>query len=74
MHCVGQCALTGLAEQQVNVLGHDHVSVDAHLELAPHAFQTKREQIVNRDVDKIGPPTIATEGDEVRVSGLVKPP
>jgi hypothetical protein len=36
--------------------------------------RTKREQVVNRSVNKIGPATIATEGDEVRLAGLVKPP
>jgi hypothetical protein len=58
----------------MNVFGHYHVPVNAHVEATPHVLQTKREQIVNRGIAEIGLATITTEGDEVRLSGLVIPP
>jgi hypothetical protein len=61
-----------LAKQQVNVFGHHHLSVNAHVEAAPHLPEAKREQVVNGGVDEIGLAAITTEGDEMR--GLVKLP
>src|SRR5271165_1789172 len=63
-----------LAKKQVNVFGHHHVSVNAHVEATPHLLDAKREQTVNRGVDEIGLAAITTEGDEVRLSGSVKQP
>lgn len=61
-----------LAEQQVNVFGHHHVSVDAHVEATTHVLQAEREQVVNCGADEIGLAAITTEGDGMR--GFVKPP
>src|SRR5271157_1461250 len=40
----------------------------------PHLFATKREKDVNCGANEIGLTAITTEGDEMRLSGIVKPP
>jgi len=42
---VGESMLPRFAEQQVNVFGHDHISVDAKLEAAAHAFERGLEDL-----------------------------
>jgi hypothetical protein len=55
------------------VLSHHRASVDAHVDATAHLLQAKRERLVNRGIDEIGLAAITTEGDETRLSGLVKP-
>jgi hypothetical protein len=73
MNRLGQRAMLRLAEQQVNVFRHHHLSVDAHVEATTHGFEATWEQVVNYGVDEIGLAAITTEGDEMRLSGFVKP-
>ena len=74
MNCLGERATLGLAEEQVNMFGHHHVSVDPEREAAAHLLQNNGEQVVNCAVDEIGLAAITTEGDEMRLAGLLKPP
>ena len=73
MDRLGERAVVWLAEQQVNVFGHDNVSVDAHVEVMTHGLKAKWEQVVNCGTDEIGLAAITTEGDEMRLSGFLKP-
>jgi len=65
MNRLGQRPMLRLAEKQVNVFGHCHVSVDARFEATTHVLQAKREQVVNRGVNEIGLTAVTTEGDEM---------
>lgn len=53
-----------LAQQPMHVLGHDDVSVDAHLEAAAHLLQNLEKQIVDRRRIEARPPMVAGEGHE----------
>ena len=60
------------ADQQVDVLGHDDVSVNAPGEAATSAFQTLDEQVVGFGRIEERLPAITTEGEKVRLSGLME--
>ena len=64
--------MLGFADQQVDVLGHDHIPVDAQGEAAAHPFQNLNEQVVNGGRLESQPPMITSEGHEVRLVGLLK--
>jgi len=45
MHRISQGAVIRVADKQMDVLRHDHVAIDPHLELAPHCLQAHRKEI-----------------------------
>ena len=61
----------GLADHQMHVLRHDHVAINAHPEMQSHGFQAEGKQIVEPGVGKFRFSSIASEGDEVRLTGFV---
>lgn len=61
-----------LVEQQVNVLGHDHVSVDAETVVAAHSLEGAHESVAGGVVIEIGLSAVAAEGQEVNLAGLLK--
>ena len=65
VHRFSQVAVFGLADQQMHVLRHDHVAIDAHPETQSHGFQAERKQVVEPGIGKFRFSPIATEGDEV---------
>jgi hypothetical protein len=58
----------------MNVFGHDHVSIDTHREAAARAFKTDDEQVACRGMNELLFTSVTTEGDEVRLSGLMIAP
>ena len=71
MDGVGERAGDRFADQQVDVFGHDNVSVNEHLEAAAHRFEAHEKQIVALGGAEILLPTITTKGYEVGLSGVV---
>ena len=71
MDDVGQRARLRFAQEQMNVLGHDHVSVHEHSEMAAHVFQTGNEEVVSFGGAEVLFAAITTEGDEVSLSGVM---
>ena len=72
MHGVCQKPALRLAQQQVHVLGHDHISVDAQGEAAAHFLQHLDEEIVGGGRLEPSPPMVTSEGHKVRLCGLLK--
>jgi hypothetical protein len=69
MHGVGCCSASfRFADQQMNVLGHDHVSVNVHLELAAHALQANGKQVLDRCGREERMPVRTGEGQEMRLA------
>ena len=64
--------LPRLAEQQVNVLRHDHVTVDVKLETAAHTLQPGLENLPGDGCGKRGTTMVAAERHEVSLAGRVK--
>jgi hypothetical protein len=69
----GEIALLGFTHKQVNVLGHDHITVNVKPLPLPHRFQNLLEQIESCRSAQQWSATIATEGDEMEVSCFLKP-
>jgi hypothetical protein len=61
----------GLADQKVNVLGHDDVSVDAKAEAAAHALKGVLKDVSARVVREQGTAVIRREGHEMALPGMV---
>ena len=74
MDRVSQRPVLRLAQQHVNVFRHHQVAVNAHDETTAHGLQADGEQVVNFRAVEIGPATKTTEGDEMRLSGLLASP
>jgi hypothetical protein len=74
MESIGQRSDFRLTQQQVNVFGHDHVSVHTQVKALAHALQALREQVVDFRAIEIGLATITTESYEVRQTGFVVSP
>jgi hypothetical protein len=60
------------AQQQMHMVGHDHVCVDTKIEAAPDPLKSSLENTLRRRIAKIVPPMPAGERDKVRLSGGVK--
>jgi hypothetical protein len=73
MDRIGQRLAWGLIDEQVHMLGHDHVSVDTHREPAAHPFETEYKEIVIFGAREIWA-TITAERNEVGLSGLMEAP
>ena len=69
---VGEGAALRLAEQQMNVLGHDDVSEDAHFVSTPDTFQRGRKCLLRFGRVEERASLITGEGNEVRTLRLVE--
>jgi hypothetical protein len=65
MNRVGQRARLRFAQQQVDVFGHDDISVHAHLEVFSHSFETEGKQLVGLAVVEERLSAVTTESDEM---------
>jgi len=66
LHGVGDRAAAGLRDQQVNMLRHDHKSIDLHAIKDPCALQRTDKQISKGWIGEVRKPVVTGEGDEVR--------
>jgi hypothetical protein len=64
--------LPRLAEQQVNVLGHDDIAVDAKLETDTHTLQPGLENLFGNGCGERGMAMVAAESHEVTLPGRVE--
>jgi hypothetical protein len=62
----------GFVDQQMNMLRHDHVSINAHGEAAAHVLQTQNKQVIGMGRAKVALSAVATEGEEVGLPGLLE--
>jgi len=62
---------TGFADQQVDVLRHDHIPHHQHLVLEARGFQSPQKEIAPSTTGEQRQPLIAAEGDEMQVAGAV---
>jgi hypothetical protein len=69
---IGQGSVLRFIDQQMNMCGHDHVSVDTHGELAAHVLQTLNEQVARVWGDQVGLSAVATESEEMGLPGLLE--
>jgi hypothetical protein len=51
----------------------DNVAIDAHLEATPRLFKSKQKRFLHLHLSQKWKPVIATEGEEVRLPGVMKP-
>jgi hypothetical protein len=72
VNCVGQQALRGLTQEQMNMFGHQHVPIDAQAETPAHVFQTFEEKLESIRVVEKRLAVITTESNEVRLAGLLQ--
>jgi len=73
LHHHREIAALGFAEQQMNVLGHNHVANDYETVTAAHLFHDFEKQIAILWRAEQSASPIATGRDEVKVSGAVAP-
>ena len=71
LHDGGGSALGWLADEQVNVIGHDDVTSQRETVAVAHLAQKLDEQIPSVRGGKQGQPSVATAGDEVQVAQSV---
>lgn len=64
--------LLRLAEQQLNVFGHDHITVDAKFETEAHTLQSGLENLPGHGCRERGTTMVRGEGHEVSLPGRVK--
>ena len=69
---LGKRAPLRFAHQEVNVIRHHHVPIDAKTETASDALQRVLERSLRTGGDERGTAMITTECDEVSLPGLVK--
>ena len=62
----------GFADEEVDVLGHDHVSDDRELIALAHLFEHGEKQVATLRCAEQGMASIATAGNKMQVSGAVK--
>ena len=60
------------AHQQVHMIGHNNVSIDAKQKSAAHTLDRSFKNRPCRDFGKVRPAMPAGEGDEMRLSGIVE--
>jgi len=56
----------GFAEQQVDVLGHNDISINAQGEMSAGIFQAAQKQVADLGRAKIALAMVTTEGEKVR--------
>jgi len=64
-------ALVGLADKEMNVLGHDYVADHDKTVATARFFQDTEEQVAALRGSEEGSALVATEGDEVEIAGAV---
>ena len=70
---VGEIVLLRFAEQQVNVFGHDYITVDAKFESEAHTLERTPRKLAWASRCRERETTMVTaEGDEVSLPGRVK--
>ena len=69
---IGQRFLFRFADEQVNVFGHDHVSVDTNGKAEARSFETIEEEVVDYGGGELGLSADATESHEVGLPGFLK--
>ena len=69
---IGEGAALRLAEQQMNVLGHDDVPEDTQFVSTPDSFQRGHKYLLRFGRVEERAPLIAGEGNEVRTLRLVE--
>ena len=69
---VGESLQLRLAEQQVNVFGHDDIAVDAKSEAEAHALQRVLENLSGDGCRERGPTMVTAEGHEVSLPGRLE--
>jgi len=77
LDCAGESGPFGLSDEQVNVLGHDHISDHMEAVAATGLFERALEGFFGVRCVEEGLPTITAKGDEVEISALLetdKPP
>ena len=67
----GQLFDRRLADQQMHMLGHEHISRNHQAVASAHLLQGVLEAGVSRLVVEQRPPSIATEGEEVKLPGVL---
>jgi len=72
LYRVGESLLARLAEQQVNVFGHDHITVDAKFETEAHPLQRGLKNLPGDGCRERGTTMVTAEGHEVSLPGRVK--
>ena len=72
MNGVGERQAVRCTHQQVNVVGHDDVSINAHCEATAHALEAIKEEIASRGIGEVRSAVVAAESDEMRLAGMVK--
>ena len=73
MHRGGEVLVFRLGNEDMNVFGHDDVSVNASFETLPHVFQANNEEIESIGVAEFRLPPIAAEGQKMTLTGRVQP-
>lgn len=68
---IGERPMPRFAEEQVNVLRHDDVSVDAQIEAAPDTLECELENLLRRILGKGWTTVVATERHKVALSGFL---
>lgn len=69
---IGKKGALGFAHQQVDVLGHDYICVNAEPEIASDALQCSLEDSLGGVGHKQGSSAITGKSDEMTVTGLLK--
>lgn len=64
----------GLADEKMNVLGHDHVASHDKTVTMPCLFQDEKEQVAALCCSEQGTALVATESDEVEIACVVTAP
>ena len=68
---IGELALLGFAEQQMNMLRHDDISVDTEAETPSDVLQSDLKDLLRGVRCKEWTAVVATERHEVTLSGFV---
>ena len=71
LQCLGQHGLTWLADEQVDMLGHDDVTEEKEIVSLPHRLQGVFEELPSACVVQVGLPSVTTEGHEVEIAGVL---
>jgi hypothetical protein len=72
LHGLSQVAMLRFVHQQVNVLGHNRVSVNAESVVLSNAFQRRDEYRASLRTQEMWTPVITTKGQEVNLPRFVK--
>jgi hypothetical protein len=71
LDCQGEWRFAGLAHQQVNVLGHEHVSRHHEFIAPPHPFQFSLEDAIALSICQPWQSSIAAKGEKMKLRRLL---